>query len=180
MQLENSSLITTIEQSSKLILRPVVQIVPILQKKTYSQLLLALASTNQVLTLNSAFRLIPQQTVLYHWYLKGLCGITLAAEPGNSSHESGLAIDIRDYKDWIKILSDYGFVWKGETDVVHFTYEGDDAESINNLNVLAFQKLWNCNNPNDAILEDGIYEAETEKRILKSPIDGFEKTCLHS
>ena len=45
--------------------------------------------------------------------------------------------------------------------------------------VLAFQKLWNLNNPNDKIAEDGQYGPNTEKRLQKSPIEGFAKdsTC---
>ena len=39
-------------------------------------------------------------------------------------------------------------------------------------------RLWNCNNPNDEIEDNGIYdETIVGKRILMSPVDGFEFTC---
>ena len=57
-------------------------------------------------------------------------------------------------------------VWKGETDVVHFDYQGEGAHALNHINVLVFQKLWNCNNDNDRIEENGIYDDETEIRII--------------
>ena len=43
---------------------------------------------------NSAFRTIAQQYLLYRWYLNGRCGITAAATVGNSNHESGRALDL--------------------------------------------------------------------------------------
>jgi len=39
--------------------------------------------------------------------------------------------------------------------------------------VLAFQKLWNRNNPGDKIGEDGAYGPQTEARLKKSPATGF-------
>ena len=165
------------ESSDNLILLPEVQVVPLLQKPAYQALLSALATTNQTMTVTSSFRLVPQQTILYDWYLMGLCGITLAYKPGNSSHESGLAIDIRDHEKWIDILAKFDWQWMGSSDVVHFTYIGKEALPQYRLNVLAFQKLWNCNNPGDLLEESGVYDDETDQRVLKSPADGFPKTC---
>jgi len=39
--------------------------------------------------------------------------------------------------------------------------------------LLAFQKLWNKNNPNNKIAEDGIYGSETEKAFYNSPCNGW-------
>ena len=48
------------------------------------------------MSINSAFRTVAQQYLLYAWYKQGRCGIGLAATPGNSNHEQGLAVDIED------------------------------------------------------------------------------------
>ncbi len=59
----------------------------------------------------------------------------------------------------------------GPGDPVHF----DHTSSPDNRgqDVLAFQKLWNLNNPNDQIAEDGAYGPQTEARFKKSSATGF-------
>jgi N-acetylmuramoyl-L-alanine amidase len=42
----------------------------------------------------------------------GACGITLAAKPGTSNHEAGLAIDVNDNAGWNKYLTSQGFTWQ--------------------------------------------------------------------
>src|SRR5438093_260966 len=56
------------------------------------------------------------------------------------------------------------------TDPVHFDCPGADHRSDS---ILAFQKLWNVNNPGDKIAEDGSYGPATESRLAKSPAGGF-------
>ena len=56
---------------------------------------------------------------------------------------------------------------------MHFDYVGAGAVSLSGTDVLAFQRLWNLNNPNDKIAEDGQYGPATEARIQSSPADGF-------
>ena len=46
---------------------------------------------------NSTLRSLAQQYLLYEWYLRGRCGISLAASYGRSNHESGLAVDTSDF-----------------------------------------------------------------------------------
>ena len=41
------------------------------------------------------------------------------------------------------------------------------------VNVEAFQRLWNRNNPDDRIEEDGLYGPATADRIARSPSGGF-------
>src|SRR5688572_30789096 len=55
------------------------------------------ANPGKTLTINSMLRTVAQQYLLWNWYQAGRCGISLAAKPGNSNHESGLAIDIHEY-----------------------------------------------------------------------------------
>ncbi|MFB2974822.1 peptidoglycan-binding protein [Microseira sp. BLCC-F43] len=41
--------------------------------------------------------------------------------------------------------------------------------------MLAIQKLWNKNHPNEKILEDGEYGPQTEKALNRSPALGFDQ-----
>jgi hypothetical protein len=44
---------------------------------------------------------------------------------------------------------------------------------LRGLSVLAFQRMWNRNHPEDLIEEDGLYGDVTEARLTRSPIGGF-------
>lgn len=122
------------------------------------------------LTISSALRTVPQQYLLYRWYQLGRCNIGLAAKPGNSNHNGGLAIDTPDYNAWRTRFTSQGWRWLGSSDPVHFERTGEDVRSIS---VLAFQRLWNRNNPQDQIAEDGDYGPQTEARLKSSPSGGF-------
>lgn len=125
------------------------------------------------LTLNSMLRTVAQQYLLYNWSIAGKCGIQLAAKPGSSNHESGLAIDVQEYNTWKSALQSHGFKWFGDSDVVHFDYVGAGAVDYRGTDVLAFQQLWNINHPGDKIDEDGAYGPQTEARLKQSPAEGF-------
>ncbi len=122
---------------------------------------------------NSIYRPISQQYLLYQWYQRGQCGIGLAAAPGRSNHQSGLAVDISDYTGWRPYLEAEGWQWYGAGDVVHFTYTGSGTQDIRDTAVLAFQRLWNRNNPNNLIGEDGSYGPQTETALRATPLEGF-------
>ncbi len=151
---------------------------PYLQAPAASALSKAVAARGTTLTVNSALRTLPQQYLLYEWYLQGRCGIGLAAAPGNSNHESGLAVDVEDNTGWRSSFESHGWKWFGSADPVHFDYVAGGID-IRSLSVLAFQKLWNENHPSDTIAEDGSYGPDTEKRLVLSPVGGFAKgaTC---
>lgn len=127
------------------------------------------------MTVNSMLRTVAQQYLLYTWGQQGKCGIGLAAKPGNSNHETGLALDIQQYNTWMSTLQNNGFKWFGNSDAVHFDYNGPGAVSYKGMDVKAFQQLWNINNPGDLIDEDGVYGPATEARLKKSPAGGFAK-----
>jgi hypothetical protein len=131
------------------------------------------ANTSKTMQVNSMLRTIAQQYLLYQWYLNGQCGISLAAKPGNSNHETGLALDINDNVGWKSALESNGFKWLGSSDPVHFDYVGPGAVSHKATNVKAFQMLWNLNHPSDLIAEDGAYGPMTEARLKQSPTGGF-------
>lgn len=148
--------------------------VPFLQTSALTAVRAAISSRGSTMTINSALRTLPQQLMLYRWYQAGKCGISLAARPGTSNHEDGRAVDINDYNGWMSHMQNKNCVWIGASDPVHFTCPG---VSLGSTSVLAFQKLWNCNNPGATIAEDGAYGPTTESKILASPIGGFSKIC---
>jgi len=128
-------------------------------------------AANNTVQVNSAFRTVAQQYLLYRWYQLGRCGITAAATPGNSNHESGRALDIANYSSIITAMGNQGWSHDVPNDPVHFDHLS--SPDIRGRDVLAFQKLWNRNHPNDTIAEDGDYGPMTEARLKASPSEGF-------
>jgi hypothetical protein len=121
--------------------------------------------------INSAFRTVAQQFLLVKWHQAGRCGISAAAAPGRSNHESGRALDIQNWSSVRTAMRNVGWSWLGSSDPVHFDHYG--SADIRGKDVLAFQRLWNRNNPGDKISEDGAYGPQTEARLRKSPSTGF-------
>lgn len=130
---------------------------------------------NKTLSINSGYRTIVQQLLLYGWRngRKG-CPYGLVAPPGRSNHQGGLAIDINDHLGWKPYLEKYGWRWFGDRDKPHFTYRGTGTQDIRNNAVKAFQRLWNKNNPDDKIAEDGVYGNITLARINQTSVKGFK------
>ncbi|MBK8253617.1 MAG: D-alanyl-D-alanine carboxypeptidase family protein [Polyangiaceae bacterium] len=151
-------------------------VLPYLEQPAKDALVAALqGSPGMDLHVNSMLRTVAQQYLLYQWYLNGLCGIPLAATPGNSNHETGLALDVDEYTAWKSALTANGFKWYGSADPYHYDYVGPGAVNYKGTDVLAFQMLWNKNHPEDLIAEDGDYGPQTEARLKQSPADGFPK-----
>ncbi len=147
---------------------------PFLEKPARDQLVASLdAHKDTHLTINSALRTIAQQYLLYSWYQGGRCGIKLAAKPGNSNHETGLAFDTSEASTWRSSLEGHGFHYFGSADPVHFDYTGSGSVNHKGLDVKAFQRLWNANHPGDKIAEDGEWGPNTALRMSKSPAAGF-------
>ena len=128
---------------------------------------------DRTMKVHSALRTVAQQYLLSRWSNGKKCGIQLATPPGESNHETGLALDIGSPGDWRPALEEQGFKWLGAIDRVHFDFKGAGAASHEGLDVLAFQQLWNKNHPDDTIPESGHYGAPTEIRLKKSPASGF-------
>jgi uncharacterized protein (TIGR03382 family) len=123
------------------------------------------------LQINSAFRTVAQQYLLYRWYQQGRCGITAAATPGRSNHQSGRALDLSNYSSRITAMRNQGWSHSVPGDPVHFDHLA--SPDIRGQDVKAFQRLWNRNNPADKISEDGAYGPQTEARLKQSPATGF-------
>ncbi|MDB4930156.1 MAG: hypothetical protein JWM10_2640 [Myxococcaceae bacterium] len=126
------------------------------------------AARTTPITINSMFRTLADQYVLYH---SGACG--LAATPGNSNHETGIAVDLANWSAALRAMTNAGcrHPYPGNDDV-HFDCPGGDrrADSIR-----AFQRLWNVNNAADRIGEDGAYGPITAARVARSPAGGFAR-----
>lgn len=125
------------------------------------------AAASRPLSINSAFRTVADQYVLYH---SGGCG--LAAAPGRSNHQSGRAVDVSNHSTVRSTLQAQGCRWLGSRDPVHFDCPGSDQR---NNSVRAFQALWNINNPGDIIAEDGLYGNQTGSRLASAPAGGFTR-----
>lgn len=127
---------------------------------------------NLKMTINSAYRTVAQQYILYQMYRHDPRLIPLAAVPGNSNHEDGLAIDVNNYQEWKPYLLDRGWQWQGGNDPIHFfTLSGRD--DVGSLGVKAFQSLWNKYHPDDSIAADGQFGDRTAAKLDRSPITGF-------
>ena len=152
---------------------------PRLNKGAASRLRTAAAAG--ALSLSSATRSTAQQFILYYWYTHQRCTnvVSLAAQPGRSNHESGVAVDVPSYSAAKARLTSNGFVWHGSSDPVHFDYTGSGAVDIRSLMVKSFQRLWNRNNSGDKITEDGVWGPNTSARMDRSPAAGFARgaTC---
>lgn len=125
------------------------------------------------MTVNSSLRTVAQQYLLWQWYRGKRCGIHLATPPGQSHHETGLALDIAEAPQWRKPLAAEDFHWLGAIDNMHFDYRGPNAISHATVDVKAFQQLWDINHPHDLITASGHFTPATEVRLKKSPAAGF-------
>src|SRR5215831_18349837 len=109
--------------------------------------------------INSAFRTVAQQYLLYEWFQQGRCGIAAAATPGNSNHETGRAVDLANWSAVVSVMSNHGWAHDVPGDDVHFDHLA--SPDLRGMDVHAFQRLWNRNHPNDLISEDGAYGSTT-------------------
>lgn len=146
-------------------------VLPYLAPQARRDLFAAVAARGQTIEINSAYRTVAQQYLLYRWWQLGRCGITAAATPGNSNHETGRALDVNNYSSWIAALGAKGWSHPLPNDPVHFDH--DASPDLRGMDVHAFQRLWNRNHPEDRIAEDGEYGPATAARLAKAPAEGF-------
>ncbi len=128
-------------------------------------------AASRTVKVNSAFRTVAQQYLLYRWSQAGRCGITAAATPGKSNHETGRALDLQNYSSLITPMRAKGWSHNIPGDPVHFDHLG--SPDSRGKDVAAFQRLWNRNHPNDKIATDGSYGPATEARLRLAPATGF-------
>lgn len=133
------------------------------------------ANNGATMPVNSALRTVPQQYLLYEWYQRGLCNANLAASPGRSNHNGGLAIDIGNSSTWRSPMRNASYIDNVSGEPWHFYYSGAGGKDVRSLSVLAFQKLYNRNFPENPIDEDGVYGPQTEGALKTSPANGFTR-----
>ncbi|NEP66717.1 MAG: D-alanyl-D-alanine carboxypeptidase [Moorea sp. SIO3A5] len=149
---------------------------PFLQAAAQQSLARAIKARGRTLSVNSGYRTIAQQLMLFNHGKVRRCGIRLVAPPGKSDHQRGLAIDINDHQGWRPYLEREGWKWFGPGDEPHFNYTRRARRDLGRLAIKAFQRLWNQYNPDKPIAEDGIFGPNTEARLNQAPIVGFGKT----
>jgi hypothetical protein len=143
----------------------------------------AIDNRGVTLRINSAYRTFAQQYLLFREHHSGhptKCGIKAVSRPGSSNHESGLALDIQEPMSWRPFLefSGLGWRWFGPGDPPHYDFIAGGTD-LRKFGIMAFQQLWNKNNPRDKIMVDGSLKlpdwqsSETIKRLLITPINGF-------
>src|SRR6185503_3767286 len=130
------------------------------------------ASSAETMQVNSGLRSVAQQYLLKKWQMAGRCGITAAATPGRSNHETGRALDLQNSSTARPEMRAEGFTTL-RNDPPHFDHLS--SPDLRSVNVEAFQRLWNRNHPDDTISEDGIYGPDTADRLAKSPSGGFRE-----
>lgn len=146
---------------------------PYVQAPAKTALAQAIQERGRTMTVNSGYRTIAQQLLLYNWGRS--CGYPIVARPGRSNHQSGLALDINDHGGWKPYLNKYGWRWFGSRDKPHFDYVGTGAKDIRQATMKAFQQLWNKNNPSQTIAVDGEWGPNTARCLNESPAYGFKK-----
>lgn len=123
------------------------------------------------LVVNSAYRTLAQQMLLYN---SRASNSNPVAAPGKSNHQSGIALDINDRGGWLPFLQPHG--WQPLAgDPPHVDYKGPGSKDLRSATIKAFQVLWNKNHPNDKIAEDGGWGPNTERALNNSPSTGFAK-----
>src|SRR5688572_21774915 len=101
---------------------------PFLEPPARDALKRAVANQGGTITINSALRTLAQQYLLYKW--QGSCGIQIAASPGRSNHETGIALDVGNYGTYRAALEAQAWDWYGSGDAVHFDYRGAGAVDL--------------------------------------------------
>lgn len=144
---------------------------PFVQLSAKQALQQAIQDRGMKLVVNSGYRTIAQQMLLYNWRRSNSNPV---ARPGASNHQSGLALDIQDRPGWERYLKRYG--WQPLAgDPPHIDYKGGGTKDLRKATIQAFQILWNKNHPNQKISEDGEFGAQTEKALNLTPATGFAK-----
>lgn len=145
-----------------------------LQRSAGDALIAAIKEHGEKPKLVHALRVLPQQYAVSQWYLQSRCGVPLAAAPGTSPHELGVAIDIRDHNEWIPVLRKHNWQWRGPSDPAHFNYHGPSDPDFGKFAILAFQRLWNTYTASlTHLITDGVLGPKTWAALQESPVAGW-------
>ena len=110
--------------------------------RAYRRMARAAQRDGVTLAIASGFRTYAEQSALYDCYLSGDCnGGNLAASPGHSNHQSGLAPDlnthVRSVRRWLEAhAKEYGFVRTVRSEPWHWEYVGGERQPAMSVAVL--------------------------------------------
>lgn len=105
----------------------------------YFSMIHAAKSDGVAIHINSGFRTYAEQKHLYDSYRKGIPGYNLAAKPGRSNHQNGIALDIpvaggagNGTYDWLaEHATAHGFIRTVKSEPWHWEYRPSDAAKAN-------------------------------------------------
>jgi N-acetylmuramoyl-L-alanine amidase len=129
---------------------------------------------NLKLYVNSAYRTIVGQALLYEHGQNDRCGIKIVSPPGRSNHNNASSFDLENWEDVIDELEQFGFSWLGHrmNDKMHFDCE-QNCIDMRSISIQAFQQLHNLANPQDKLAIDGDYGSLAASRLKIAPVEGF-------
>ncbi len=107
------------------------------------------------------------------WLQDAYQGCAVAARPGNSNHQNGLAVDLNDWQYWEPIMRRHGWENNLANDRVHFDYQRVEDIGLGSFSLYAFQELWNLNHPESPVPTGGALDAETDAALAGAPIEGL-------
>lgn len=102
----------------------------------YLDMVAAAKADDVTVAINSGFRSYPEQKALWEGFQKGLPGFNLAAQPGSSNHQNGVAFDIavagadgNEVYDWLKKhATGFGFVRTVNREPWHWEFDPERAQ----------------------------------------------------
>lgn len=109
------------------------------------------------------------------WLQDAYQGCAVAARPGNSNHQNGLAVDLNDWQYWEPIMRRHGWENNLANDRVHFDYQRVEDIGLGSFSLYAFQELWNLNHPEAPLPTGGALDAETDAALAGAPIEGLAR-----
>ena len=106
----------------------------------YLQMVAAAKAAGISVAINSGFRSWPEQALLFQGFQQGLPGFNLAAPPGSSNHQSGIALDIEvdgsmgsPIYGWLaKNATSFGFVRTVNGEPWHWEFDPPKATAAKN------------------------------------------------
>lgn len=145
---------------------------PYLQRLAAEALIAAIQEHGKKPVLKHALRTLPEQYAFWKWHVEGR-GSFSADMPGSSTFENGVAIEIDEAEEWVRVLRNHNWQWSGARDSNRFHYYGAQDPRFKSMSVWAFQTVWNRHNPGTLLNNDGVFTFATLERLLQSPAAGF-------
>ncbi|MEZ4474923.1 MAG: M15 family metallopeptidase [bacterium] len=133
----------------------------------------AAAAGNSQMIVRWAYRDVALQHLF--WLQDDFRSCAVAAPAGLSNHQNGLAVDLNDYQAWEPTMARFGFENRLPNDRVHFDYQRADDVGLGALSLLAFQALWNKNNPGQEVPLSAELDGDTYDALSRAPIEGFPR-----